>query len=140
MGRFNFSDFTLSEMSRHKLRTLVENIHVECPGQTQKRYFSRIRFHKVKGEFEIFFPEIVHQKPFLIRNIPLFDDIERSKILLFLIGETVGRCVACSEYNQSYITDIRPTPTSAELSSGTELLSMHTEFGNVIRTQPGGLA
>ena len=98
MGRFNFSDFTLSEMSRHKLRTLVENIHVECPGQTQKRYFSRIRFHKVKGEFEIFFPEIVHQKPFLIRNLPLFDDIERSKILLFLIGE--NRRTVLSESGQ----------------------------------------
>jgi hypothetical protein len=128
MGCFNFSYFYFPERSRDNLRAFVENIHAECPGQTQNRYLSRIRFHIDKGEMKNFFPELVHQEPFLLKNLPLFDDIERSKILLLIIGETVGRCVAYSEYNQSYITDIRPTPTSAELSSGTELLSMHNDL------------
>lgn len=126
MGSFSFSDFTLPEISKGDLKTIVENIHAECPGQTQNRYLSRIRFHK--GKVGNIFPELDYQEPFLIRNLPLFDDIERSKILLLIVGETVGRCVAYSEYNQSYITDIRPTPTSVEQSSGTELLSMHNDL------------
>lgn len=128
MELFKFSDFTLSEKTRDVLSEIIRHIHEECPGQTQNRYLARIRYYKDLGKTDCFFPKLVCREPFLLRNLPLFDDIELSKILLLIIGETVGRCVAYSEYNQSYITDIRPTPTSAELSSGTELLSMHNDL------------
>ncbi|RYM70848.1 hypothetical protein BSQ99_12770 [Serratia liquefaciens] len=128
MSRFSFSEFTFTNEARDTLRKIVTEIHNECPGQTQNRYLSRISYHKNSGDMKDIFPNLISQVPLLLRNLPLFDEIEKSKILLLLTGEATGRCVAYSEYNQSYITDIRPTSTSAELSSGTELLSMHNDL------------
>ncbi|AUQ24239.1 hypothetical protein C1O30_03755 [Dickeya zeae] len=128
MESFKFSDLILPERSRDFLSETVNNIYDECPGQMQNRYLSRISYYKKSGIINNIFPELISQDPFLLRNLPIFYDIEKSKILLLIIGESFGRCVAYSEYNQSYITDIRPTPTSAELSSGTELLAMHNDL------------
>ena len=64
----------------------------------------------------------------MLANLPQFDDVENSKILLLILGEAIGKCVAYSEYNQSYITDIRPTQLSAEASSGTDVLGMHNDL------------
>lgn len=110
------------------LETIVNKIHCECPGQIQSRYIDRIASYKSDLLFlgeECFKNTSV---PIHLQNLPKFHDIEKSKILLLLLGESLGRCVAYSDYNQSYITDIRPTKLSSEKSSGIELLSMHNDL------------
>ena len=69
-----------------------------------------------------------NKAPLVVTNLPMYSDIEDSKILLLILGETIGKCVAYSEYNQTYITDISPTSYSTELSSGREILDMHNDL------------
>lgn len=128
MDVFNYSTVSLNENEKDELSLVVRGIHSECPGQIQSRYLSRIKEIKDKltgGRIAEFFD---FHTPFLIRNLPEFENIELSKILLLILGESIGRCVAYSDYNQSYVTDIRPTLTSRELSSSSELLSMHNDL------------
>lgn len=114
-----------------RLAELVETVVENCPGQTEFRYLSYARQKlSVGGELahlrETFM--ISGGDPVHVRNLPQFDDVERSKILCLLLGEAIGTCVAYAEYNHSYITDIRPTALSSEKSSGVELLSMHNDL------------
>lgn len=114
-----------------RLAELVETVLENCPGQTEFRYLSYARqklsvsreLARLREAFSNSDGDPVH-----VRNLPQFDDVERSKILCLLLGETIGTCVAYAEYNHSYITDIRPTTLSSEKSSGVELLSMHNDL------------
>ncbi|MEU8571323.1 TauD/TfdA family dioxygenase [Streptomyces pathocidini] len=121
----------LTSEQQQRLAELVEQVLHNCPGQTEFRYVSYIRGHlTVRSElgfasaaFAAAGGKAVH-----LRNLPQFDDVERSKILCLLLGEAIGTAVAYAEYNHSYITDIRPTTLSEEKSSGLELLSMHNDL------------
>jgi len=120
---------SFSDSEREDLEGLVLRIRGECPAQIQSRYISRIvayrtdiLLQRIKDKFWS------AKQPLVLANLPQFDDIENSKILLLILGEAIGKCVAYSEYNQSYITDIRPTQLSAEASSGTDVLGMHNDL------------
>jgi hypothetical protein len=121
----------LTSEQQQRLADLVEQVLNNCPGQTEFRYVSYIRSHlTVRSElgfaaaaFAAAAGDAMH-----VRNLPQFNDVERSKILCLLLGEAIGTAVAYAEYNHSYITDIRPTTLSAEKSSGVELLSMHNDL------------
>lgn len=119
----------LSDEQRGALEALVHTVHENCPGQTEFRYLSFMRGLDGTGLSSV--ADAYRDAggyPVLVQNLPTFDDVELSKILALVLGETVGTCVAYSDYNQSYITDIRPTPLSREKSSGTELLNMHNDL------------
>jgi len=119
---------SLDTATTTSIGNLVAEVREECPSQIQSRYLSRLEARA--AELPAWFCEVFwrYPSPLLVRGVPTYDDIEDSKILLLALGEAIGRCVGYSEYNQSYITDIRPTPFSSELSSGTELLSMHNDL------------
>ncbi|MCX5406825.1 TauD/TfdA family dioxygenase [Streptomyces sp. NBC_00335] len=122
-------DLTLEDQSR--LTDLVETVLANCPGQTEFRYLSYARQQlDVRGELPFVDAAFTASggDPVHVRNLPQFDDVEKSKILCLLLGEAIGTCVAYAEYNHSYITDIRPTTLSSEKSSGTDLLSMHNDL------------
>ena len=119
---------TLSSSEYTILEELVRKIRSECPGQIQSRYISRIVAYQNELPKRIYEHFWSKKKPIIVSNLPQFEDIEDSKILLLILGETIGKCVAFSEYNQSYITDIQPTPLSAEASSGTDVLGMHNDL------------
>lgn len=117
-----------SDEIKGNFKQIVETIRAETPGQIQSRYIARINVHRGDLLSEIKERFRTDKKPILLSNLPKFSDIEDTKILLLLLGESLGKCAAYSEYNQSYITDIRPTQLSAESSSGKELLSMHSDL------------
>ncbi|WP_093178207.1 hypothetical protein [Pseudovibrio sp. Tun.PSC04-5.I4] len=123
----------LSEAECKTLKQLVETIRSETPGQIQSRYISRINLHRGNMLSEIKEVFWKNKRPIVVQKLPEFSDIEDTKILLLLLGESIGKCAAYSEYNQSYITDIRPTKHSVELSSNTELLAMHNDLAFAIR-------
>ncbi|MGV9452193.1 TauD/TfdA family dioxygenase [Streptomyces sp. NPDC003635] len=113
------------------LAHLVETVLENCPGQTEFRYVSYIRGRlDVRTELPYVLKAFAASDgdPVHVRNLPRFDDVERSKVLCLLLGEAIGACVAYAEYNHSYITDIRPTTLSSEKSSGVDLLSMHNDL------------
>lgn len=118
----------LSESQSDQLKSLVTQVHEDCPGQIQSRYLSRLEIYE--DRFPVELSEIFWHdpQPMLLTNLPTFSDVERSKILVLSIGEAIGKCAGYSEYNQSYITDIRPTKLSNESSSGLELLTMHNDL------------
>ncbi|MGW7046865.1 TauD/TfdA family dioxygenase [Streptomyces avermitilis] len=122
-------DLTSDDQSR--LATLVGTVLENCPGQTEFRYLSYIRQQlTVRDELPRLIEAFARSdgNPVHVRNLPQFDDVERSKILCLLLGEAIGTCVAYAEYNHSYITDIRPTTLSSEKSSGVDLLTMHNDL------------
>ncbi|MBV8752644.1 MAG: TauD/TfdA family dioxygenase [Hyphomicrobiales bacterium] len=121
-------ELALSAMQAQRIASMVEGVLSECPGQVEPRYLNRIE--ALSKDFLADIPALLwsRKRPFVVTGLPVFDNIEKSKILALLLGETIGKCAAYSEYNQSYITDIRPTKFSKELSSGTELLDMHNDL------------
>ncbi|MEV4709551.1 TauD/TfdA family dioxygenase [Actinoplanes sp. NPDC049316] len=119
----------LEEAERDQLNSLVLKVHENCPGQMEYRYLAFIRDHvglTIAGLRETY--ATAGGQPVLVTGLPRFADIEQTKILALLLGQTVGNCVAYSDYNGSYLTDIRPTTLSREKSSGTELLAMHNDL------------
>lgn len=119
----------LGDDQRVQLEDLVLSVRKNCPGQTEFRYLSFIRGLAGIGlQYVADAYQAAAGYPVLVQNLPVFADVEDSKILALLIGEGVGSCVAYSDYNQSYITDIRPTTLSQEKSSGTDLLNMHNDL------------
>ncbi|SDR35208.1 TauD/TfdA family dioxygenase [Pseudovibrio sp. Tun.PSC04-5.I4] len=128
MIRVTLDKTELSEATCKTLKQLVDTIRSETPGQIQSRYISCINLHRGEMLNEIKETFWATKRPMVVQGLPEFSDIEDTKILLLLLGESIGKCAAYSEYNQSYITDIRPTKQSAEASSGTELLSMHNDL------------
>ncbi|MDD1193739.1 hypothetical protein [Klebsiella pneumoniae] len=128
MDVFSYSAVSLNESEKEELSAVVRDIHSECPGQIQSRFLSRIKEIKDKITNSRIVKKFNFHEPLLISNLPEFENIELSKILLLTLGESIGRCVAYSDYNQSYVTDIRPTLTSRELSSSSELLTMHNDL------------
>ncbi|MFM0047364.1 TauD/TfdA family dioxygenase [Paraburkholderia sediminicola] len=123
LRKINFSD-----NESGKLKSLVTKVHEDCPSQIQSRYLSRLEAYE--DQFPIRLTDIFWEdpRPLLLTNLPTFSDVEGSKILVLSIGEAIGKCAGYSEYNQSYITDIRPSTLSNESSSGTELLTMHNDL------------
>ncbi|BFU47386.1 hypothetical protein [Krasilnikovia sp. MM14-A1004] len=119
----------LEEFERDQLNDIVLMVHENSPGQTEYRYLAYLRNHvgetidRIRKTYES-----TGDQPVLVTNLPQFADVERSKILALLLGQTVGNCVAYSDYNGSYITDIRPTSLSKEKSAGTDLLAMHNDL------------
>lgn len=119
----------LDDAERALLDDVVRKVHENCPGQTEYRYLAFLRDHvdqsidRIRAAFES-----AGGQPVLVTNLPQFADVEQSKILALTLGQTVGNCVAYSDYNGSYITDIRPTALSKEKSAGTDLLSMHNDL------------
>lgn len=106
----------------------VDKVFEDCPGQIEPRYLNRIEV-LTKHDLQYLYEKLWSwRRPFVMTGLPTYDNIEKSKILTLLLGESIGKCAAYSEYNQSYITDIRPTKLSVELSSGTELLDMHNDL------------
>ncbi|NIF90282.1 TauD/TfdA family dioxygenase [Burkholderia sp. Cy-637] len=118
----------LSNPQSDELKSLVLKVRRDCPGQIQSRYLARLAVYE--NEFPVRLGDIFWDtpRPLLITNLPAFSDVEDSKILVLAIGEAIGKCAGYSEYNQSYITDIRPTSLSHESSSGLELLTMHNDL------------
>lgn len=119
----------LDDAERALVEDIVHKVYENCPGQTEYRYLGFLKEHvdtpidRISDSYES-----AQGQPVLLTSLPQFDDVERSKILALLIGQTVGNCVAYSDYNGSYITDIRPTELSREKSSGTDLLAMHNDL------------
>ncbi|MET8012919.1 hypothetical protein ABZU86_13225 [Streptomyces sp. NPDC005271] len=119
----------LQDAERAVVEDLVHKVLENCPGQTEYRYLSFLREHvdtpigRIRDTYES-----AEGQPVLLSNLPQFESVEHSKILALLIGQTVGNCVAYSDYNGSYITDIRATELSREKSAGTDLLAMHNDL------------
>lgn len=121
----------LSLDAASRLRSLVLEVRERCPGQTEWRYLNYLRQHAslpqplrdVREEWEA-----KASSPLLVSGLPTFKDIEDSKILTLILGESVGNRVAYSDYNGSYITDIRPTELSSEKSARRSLLPMHNDL------------
>lgn len=116
-------DHALAARLDDRVNYILEN----CPGQSEYRYLSLIGSEDlnnlpIAGQFR---KEVT---PLVLQGLPGFEDVQRSKILALLLGETVGRCVAYIDYNGSYLTDVRPTALSRELSSGTGVLEMHNDL------------
>lgn len=88
-------ELQLSSADKSHLEHLVATIHQECPSQIQSRYLSRIGTLSIQLKSthlaQIFYGN--PNKPIHITNLPHFDNIEQTKILLLLIGETIGRCI-----------------------------------------------
>lgn len=123
----------LSDEQRAACQEFVLDVHSHCPGQTEFRYLNYIRglpdLPLTADDIEPDRADVMNDdRPILLTNLPHFDDIERSKIVALTIGEAIGTCVAYMDYNQSYITDIRPTDLSREKSSGVDLLPMHNDL------------
>ncbi|WP_414041538.1 TauD/TfdA family dioxygenase [Acidithiobacillus sp. M4-SHS-6] len=128
MSKIQIQQIALDNTETADLNGLVIQIRSECPGQIQSRYISRILAHSDRLPRRLrdyFWSECT---PLVVTNLPMYDDIENSKILLLVLGETIGKCVGYSEYNQSFITDIRPTIYSNEASSRRDLLCMHSDL------------
>lgn len=128
MNEESLKEIELDADEHQSLLALVRKVREECPGQIQSRYLSRIAAHRRSLPTSATKEFWQNMTPVVLTNLPQFEDIEDSKILLLALGETVGKCVGYSEYNQSYITDIRPTLHSNEVSSGRDLLSMHSDL------------
>ncbi|MFD4434246.1 hypothetical protein, partial [Nocardia sp. NPDC058497] len=64
----------------------------------------------------------------LVKGLPRFDDVERTKILTLLVADAVGRLTAYADYNASILTDIRPNPGSNEQNAQPQRLGMHNDF------------
>lgn len=111
------------------LASLVEEVRENCPGESEYRYLDYLRAAGRPGaDFlgEAF--RAAPARPLVVEGLPRYADIQRSKILTLVLGEALGNCVAYSDYNQVYLTDIRPTALSRESSASTELLGMHNDF------------
>ncbi|WP_224386171.1 TauD/TfdA family dioxygenase [Pseudonocardia sp. ICBG1293] len=119
----------LDDTEQALVEEIVHKVHENCPGQTEYRYLNFLREHVVTPIDRVrAFCDANKGEPVLVNHLPRFDDVEHSKILALLLGRTVGVPVAYSDYNGSYITDIRPTELSKEKSSGTDLLAMHNDL------------
>lgn len=112
-----------------RLESLVEEVLEACPGHTEFRYIAYLRRNE-RPELDFIAETYRAQggRPLVLDGLPRFDTVEATKILALTLGETVGRCVGYSDYNHSYITDIRPTPLSSEKSAGFDLLGMHNDL------------
>ena len=119
----------LTDHERDQLNDTVLKVHENCPGQTEYRYLAFLRDYvnesidRIREAYES-----TGGQPVLVTNLPQFADVERSKILTLALGQNVGNCVAYTDYNGSYITDIRATSLSREKSAGTDLLAMHNDL------------
>lgn len=112
-----------------KLDSIVEEVRLNCPGESEYRYLGYLR--EFTGPDTSFVGDTFRAEatqPLVVSGLPQYADIQCSKILALLLGEALGNCVAYSDYNQSYLTDIRPTALSKESSAGTDLLGMHNDF------------
>lgn len=119
----------LDDAERALAEDTVQKVFENSPGQMEYRYLGFLREHVDTPIDRIReFRDSSQGQPVLVTNLPTFENVERTKILALLIGQTVGNCVAYSDYNGSYITDIRPTTLSREKSSGTDLLAMHNDL------------
>ncbi|MCQ8834849.1 TauD/TfdA family dioxygenase [Streptomyces malaysiensis] len=119
----------LKDAERALVEDVVYKVLENCPGQTEYRYLTFLKEHvdtPIGWIRETY--ESAEGQPVLLSNLPQFENVEHSKILALLIGQTVGNCVAYSDYNGSYITDIRATELSREKSAGTDLLAMHNDL------------
>lgn len=121
-------NINLTDDEARELDVLVGQVREECPGQIQSRYLARIAAHSNRLPLHLKEKFWHLKEPLVVLNLPQYADIENTKILLLILGETIGKCVGYTEYNQSYITDIRPTTHSAEVSSGRALLDMHSDL------------
>ncbi|MGW1992873.1 TauD/TfdA family dioxygenase [Embleya sp. NPDC001921] len=101
-----------------------------CPGESEYRYLARIRETGAPGRLDPLSESFGSgaDTPLLLQGLPSYPDIQDSKVLALVVGESLGACVAYSDYNQSYLTDISPSTGSRESSAGTSLLGMHNDF------------
>lgn len=119
----------LDATEHEQLNDAVLKVHKFCPGQSDYRYLAILRWYTAEALERICAAyEAAGDQPVLVSNLPQFEDVERTKILTLLLGQTIGNCVAYINYNGSYLTDIRPTSLSAEKSAGTDLLAMHNDL------------
>lgn len=118
----------LRQIERMFIEEMTERVLFECPGQVEPRYLDRIGSlyaNELESMADRFWSD---RRPLVVTNLPEFENIEKSKIMTLLLGQAIGKCVAYSEYNQSYITDVRPSKLSREESAGTQLLDMHNDL------------
>lgn len=107
---------------------LVEQVFEDCPGKSEYRYISRLSELDLAEIRQPLRAQSKDRPALHIGNLPIFEDVQKSKILALLLGETIGKCVAYSDYNQSYVTDIRPTAQSREASASSTLLLPHSDL------------
>lgn len=108
------------------LARIVAETRDAFPGESEFRYvgfLSDQSFGELAQNFTPGTAAAIH-----IENLPSFDTVQETKIMNLAIGEMVGACVAYSDYNHSYITDIRSTPLSGEASAGSGLLRIHSDL------------
>ncbi|MBA3772750.1 MAG: hypothetical protein H0X13_09780 [Ramlibacter sp.] len=120
--------YEVPDALKQRIDGLVTEVLDDCPGESEYRYISRLADVDLGGIAEPFGAESRDRPALHVVNLPTFESVQKSKILALLLGETIGKCVAYSDYNQSYITDIRATRLSREASAGTELLSPHSDL------------
>lgn len=113
---------------RTHIDELVEQVFDDCPGESEYRYISCIAQLDLDEVREVVLTQSKGRPALHIGNLPVYEDVQKSKILTLLLGETIGNCVAYSDYNQSYITDIQPSKVSREASSNTGLLPPHSDL------------
>ena len=112
-----------------QLKHLVLQVYRDCPGQSEYRYISRLEQLGIPAALTTFISARYDERPALhLQNLPIFDDVQLNKIMALAIGDSIGRCVAYSDYNQSYITDVRPSALSREVSSDSALLPPHSDL------------
>jgi|GEM_PF-5304810 len=124
----NVARFEVANQLSHQVRDLVLRIFDDCPGQSEYRYVSRLDELDFGDVAKIFRERYAGCAALHVTNLPQFESVQQSKILALLLGDAIGKCVAYSDYNQSYITDIRPTNFSREASSGSTLLRPHSDL------------
>jgi hypothetical protein len=118
------------DVERDRLHDLSQQVLRDCPGRTEFRYISHLRQSRAAEDLA-WFSDCYQQadgRAVLLTGLPVAADIEATKVCNLILGEAIGNCVAFSDYNHSYITDIRPTPLSKEKSAGRALLDMHNDL------------
>ncbi len=106
------------------LREMVSEVHAQVPSQSEYRYLEAMRRTGLRLERL----EGVVTATSVLTGLPEYDDIQKSKILTLLLSESVMSTVAYWDYNGAYLTDVRYSRGSQELSGGTELLDMHNDL------------
>jgi hypothetical protein len=124
----NLSSYVLGEQEHHSLSLAVGSVRVLCPAESEYRYLEAIRRELDLCSLVGLARSYSGKAPLLLLNLPTFEDVQDSKVMTLILGELIGRCVAYSDYNGSYLTDIRASHLSEEASARTESLSMHNDL------------
>ncbi|MEU2110109.1 TauD/TfdA family dioxygenase [Streptomyces sp. NPDC019507] len=129
----------LDRSASAQIEEFVDLVFDNTPSQSDMRFAEQ-----VLGQGRTVLPGLaraVEDKPWeavLLRGLPEFDAVTRTKILTLLLADCAGRLTAYADFNASVLTDIRPNPRSREQNAQPERLGMHNDFPFIAdRSRPG---